>query len=191
MTDRDILCRNIGKLGWGYCFLYFNLNMNGITLLPAFVGYLLFLSAIKVLQGEEPELALLRPLGLILACWNGICWLCSWVNVDVQITVVDLLIRLVNLYFHFQLLTNLANLAGRYALDELSCRLLTCRSIHTVLLTVLILLEYLFQGMQEWSTWVTLGIALGYMVVAIVVLSAIFKLKNCLRPTSEKPYHSD
>ncbi len=185
MTDREVLCRNIGKLGWGYFFLYFNLNINNVTLFPAFVGYLLFLSAIKFLQNEEPELALLRPLGFILAAWNSVSWLCSWANIDIQITAVDLLIRLVNLYFHFQLLTNLADLAARHAQEELSGRLLTCRSIHTVMLTVLILLEYLFQGVQEWSTWVASGIAVGHVVVAVVVISAIFKLKNRLSQTTE------
>ena len=50
MTDCQKLFSGISKAAWGYFFLYFNININNVSILPGFVGYLLFLSAIRLLK---------------------------------------------------------------------------------------------------------------------------------------------
>ena len=53
MTDYQKLYSGISKAAWGYFFLYFNINFNNVSILPSFVGYLLFLSAINLLKGKS------------------------------------------------------------------------------------------------------------------------------------------
>ena len=53
MTDYQKLYSGISKAAWGYFFLYFNINFNNVSILPSFVGYLLFLSVIKLLNNEN------------------------------------------------------------------------------------------------------------------------------------------
>ena len=45
-TELERIRSGLLRAAWGYIFLYFNININQISLLPAFVGYILFLAAI-------------------------------------------------------------------------------------------------------------------------------------------------
>ena len=49
-TDYQKLQRSLSKVILGYVFLYININIGQVNLLPVFVGYLLFLSAIEGLK---------------------------------------------------------------------------------------------------------------------------------------------
>ena len=57
----------IGLIAWGYLFLYFNLNLGSLNLIPSWVGYLLMGKAIKELKGVSPAMGLLGPLCILLA----------------------------------------------------------------------------------------------------------------------------
>ena len=113
-------------------------------MLPSFIGYMLFLSAINCLCEEERELNLLRTLGVILTVWHVASWLASWGSIDLDgmLQVVDIIIGVVNIYFHFQLLTNLASIATKYqsADDELDAKLLRYRTLQTVIVILIVVL---------------------------------------------------
>ena len=70
MTDRHTLYDALSKAAWGYFFLYFDINLGSVSILPSFIGFLLFLSAIQQLKEERRDLELLRPLGTLLAAWG-------------------------------------------------------------------------------------------------------------------------
>ena len=137
MTAYQKLYTGIGRAAWGYFFIYFDFNINTVSILPSFIGYMLFLSAINCLCEEERELNLLRTLGVILTVWHVASWLASWGSIDLDgmLQVVDIIIGVVNIYFHFQLLTNLASIATKYqsADDELDAKLLRYRTLQTVM----------------------------------------------------------
>ena len=108
MTDRETLYRGASHAAWGYFFLYLDINLGALNILPDWAAYLLFLSAIGKLQGERRDLALLRPLGILLALWNGADWGLALFGGSVtgHLPPVDLVISVVQLYFHFQFLTD-------------------------------------------------------------------------------------
>ena len=91
--DRESLYRALSNGAWGYLFLNFDLNVGTVSVTPRFVGWLLFVAAIRDLSPERRDLALLRPLALLLAAWSGADWLLSWVHGSVggHILVLDLL----------------------------------------------------------------------------------------------------
>ena len=72
MTKGQRLYTGASRGAWGYFFLYFNVNFGTINMLPDFVGWMLFLSAIGHLEEERRDLTLLRPLAQMLAVWNFI-----------------------------------------------------------------------------------------------------------------------
>ena len=47
MTDRKTLYDGISHAAWGYLFLYLDINLGTVSVLPRFVGWLMFLSAIE------------------------------------------------------------------------------------------------------------------------------------------------
>ena len=101
----DTLYRGISKVAWGYVFIFFNFNIQTFNILPAFVGYLLFLSAIGLLQEIEPELKLIRPFGIVLAIYNVIDWFSQLFSIEWGgITqLASIVICIVSVYFQFQL----------------------------------------------------------------------------------------
>ncbi len=98
MTAYQKLYTGIGRAAWGYFFIYFDFNINTVSILPSFIGYMLFLSAINCLCEEERELNLLRTLGVILTVWHVASWLASWGSIDLDgmLQVVDIIIGVVN-----------------------------------------------------------------------------------------------
>ena len=187
MTDYQKLYSGISKAAWGYFFLYFNINFNNVSILPSFVGYLLFLSAIKLLNNEERELSLLRTLGVIMALWTGVEWLASFVglNLEGMWQFIDIIISLVNLYFHFQFLTNLASIAAKYQSEgyELDAKLLRYRTLQTIMLTAIEVVLCFQPWLSEAWTVISVCMVIVYVIAGICLMKALFDLRKCL-PTN-------
>ena len=189
MTNYQKLYDGISKAAWGYFFIYFNININAVSLIPSFIGYLLFLSAIEYLQEEERELSLLHTLGVILVVWHSVAWITSWFsfNLDGAWQFIDIIISLVNLYFHFQLLTNLASIATKYqpAGYELDAKLLRYRTLQTVMLTAILIITRLHPWLSEVWTYISVVMLIVYLIAGICLMKALFDLRMCL-PTNEE-----
>ena len=187
MTDYQKLYSGISKASWGYFFLYFNINFNNVSILPSFVGYLLFLSAINLLKEEERELSLLHTLGVIMALWTGVEWLASFVglNLEGMWQFIDIIISLVNLYFHFQFLTNLASIAAKYQPEgyELDAKLLRYRTLQTVMLSAIEVVICFQPWLSEVWTVISICMLIVYLIAGICLMKALFDLRKCL-PTN-------
>ena len=185
--DYQKLYSGISKAAWGYFFLYFNLNFNNVSILPSFVGYLLFLSAINLLKDEERELSLLRTLAVIMALWTGVEWLASFVglNLEGMWQFIDIIISLVNLYFHFQFLTNLASIAAKYQPEgyELDAKLLRYRTLQTIMLTAIEVVLCFQPWLSEAWTVISVCMVIVYVIAGICLMKALFDLRKCL-PTN-------
>ncbi|MCI5648477.1 MAG: hypothetical protein ACI4EG_14970 [Fusicatenibacter sp.] len=189
MTDDPKRYNGISKTAWGYFFIYFNLSMNSVSLLPSFIGYLLFLSAINDLKDEERELSLLYTMGVILTLWHGAEWIGSWVGADLDGAwqFVDIIISLVNLYFHFQLLTNLASIAAKNQPDgyEQDAKLLRYRTLQTVMLTAITIIINLYAWLSEMWAVISILLLIVYLIAGICLMKALFDLRKCLRTNEE------
>lgn len=184
--DREMLYRGLSHAAWGYFFLHFDFNLGTVSVFPRFAGFLLLLSAINKLSGERRDLALLRPLAILLAAWHGVDWLLSWAGMDVDghILFLDLLVTAANLYFHFQFLTDMAALAEQYqpAGDDLDRRLRRRRTAYVVLITVIALILDLPSGLLgNWQHWTAMGMAVAACIVAVFVMTGLFGLRRCFR----------
>ena len=63
MEQKELLCKALKWSAWGYFFLYFNINIGALNLLPAWIGYVLFYNAIKTsISYYESSANLLKPL---------------------------------------------------------------------------------------------------------------------------------
>ena len=185
MTNIEKMRSGIFRIAWGYIFIYFNININAVSLLPAFVGYGLFLSAIGLLQDEERELSLLKPLVGILLVWNAADWVLSWMGSEIIETwfLLDLLTGLINLYFQFQFLTNLASIAAKYQEPDRDCdtKLLTYRTWQTIMLTIVMLIGILHPWLSEIWGYVSIGIGIVYILFGICLIETLFAFANALR----------
>ena len=188
VSDMKNIYSAITKIAWGYFFVYFNfnfeINMNSIKLLPEFVGYLLFLSAIDLLKEEKSELLLLKGFGGLLSLWHLTGWVLSFVSIKIDglSKFTDIIICIVNLYFHFQLLTNIASIAEKYQPDgsELDKKLLKCRTLQTVIVTSVMVITALMPWLEELWSYISIALILVYLVAGICLMAALFELRRNL-----------
>ena len=190
MIDREKLYNGIGNAAWGYLFIYFNVNLGTLNILPNFVGYLLFHSAIKELCSEERELDLLNTLVGILTIWHLASWVGDLLSFDIGalIPIADIIISAVNIYFHFQLLTNLASIAAKYQPEggELDRSILSCRTFQTIMLTAAIILLYLTNQINAVSIYTSIAVAILYLIAGIILMHTLFSLRKCFAPEEEQ-----
>lgn len=191
MVTRQALYSGAGCAAWGYFFLYFNLNLGSISVTPSFVGMLLFLSAIRALKEERRDLALLEPLGTLLMVWELGNWLLAWLGLSLSelLGIVNLVISLASLYFHFQLLTDFAALAAKYQPPEeaLDRRFLRWRTVQTLLMTAMTLMLYLTQWFGEWWEYAVIGMAVAYLIAGLCLMMTLFALRRLFREDDEVP----
>ena len=185
MIDRQKLYDGIGKCAWGYIFLYFDINLGTVSILPDFIAFANFLGAIELLEAEERELSLLRPLGKLLMLWHLAQWGASWFGTDLDglIPVLDIIICLANLYFHFQLLTNLAAIASRYQTEEepFDNKLLKYRTRQTVLFTVMMVLSYLSDFLGDAWGYIAVALVIAYLIVGLCMMGVLFDFRKLFR----------
>lgn len=189
MTDYTKVYNGISKVIWGYFFLYFNINLGTISILPSFVGYFLFSGAIDLLKDEERELSLLKQLCMILGVWEGIEWLANCVGYifDGKWQFINLIIGLLNLYFHFQFITNLASIAIKH--QQEGCiydkKLLKYRTILTILQTIFIIFTAFNFIPEEVLIYITLALGIVFVIVCIGMMVILNQLRKNLKYDEE------
>ncbi|MBQ8390482.1 MAG: hypothetical protein IJX52_05835, partial [Oscillibacter sp.] len=138
MKEENTLSQTLKYIFWGHLLLYFNINLGSINILPNWAGYLLLLQALPGLSEEEPSAALLRPLGMGLAVWEGIQWVLKIFGGSIDIYGLGLIASIVSLYFPFQFLTNLASVTQNHGLPQAE-DIKRLRTVRTVLCTLVVL----------------------------------------------------
>ena len=132
---------SVGRVAWGYVFLYLDFSLNSFNLLPDWACYAFVLWALPGLALCESSVKLLEPLAWLLLVVYAAEWVLPVFGLGTLLDeayILGVVISVVSLYFHFQLLTNLADIAGRFNAKRQKSVLLL-RNVRTVLLTLLAL----------------------------------------------------
>ena len=159
----------IFSIAWGYVLIHLHFRLGLVDLLPDWLGYILFYFALNTIKEKEPSAKLLQPLTIILAIW------------DVALIFVQgiqgfgIIITVLSLYFHYQFLTAIANIAGKYMCLEQE-KILKLRIVRTVLVAV-------FALPIPWDNMAILTYVLivANMVVAIWLCATLFSLKKSVQ----------
>lgn len=159
------------RIAWGYVFLYFNLNFGLIDILPAWVGYILIQKALDGVAEREPSAKLLNPFAFILIAVELIRWVIVWFAEEPALPWVSVLTGIIGLYFHFQLLTNLADTATRDC-SAYGKKIRFYRTLQVLLVTVLTMMDMTIIP----ATWepVTWGVLLATAVLIIGLVWTLF-----------------
>lgn len=137
-TDAKKLAEAVRKVALGYAFIHLDLNLGTIDVLPSWVGYWFILSSITVLGEREESVKLLKPLEKLLIIWNLVTWVCRIFGVSLNVYMLDMIPAVIDLYFHFQLLTNVAHLAEDFGYPKVH-HILKLRTVRTLISTGLVL----------------------------------------------------
>ncbi|MBQ8893271.1 MAG: hypothetical protein IJ043_02550 [Clostridia bacterium] len=165
----------IKYIAGGYLFLHLNINLGTLNLLPGWAGYLLIYRALEPLGEEQPSARLLKPLAILLGVWEGLQWLLTLLNVQAEFWILELIAGAIGLYFHFQLLTDLAAVAEQHGWAE-HTKLLHLRTAQTLLSTFLLL-------PLPWEEFeaLTVAVLLIHAAVLIWITAVLFGLKRFIQ----------
>ncbi|MBR4020616.1 MAG: CCA tRNA nucleotidyltransferase [Firmicutes bacterium] len=159
------------KIAWGYVFLYFNLNFGLVDILPAWVGYILIQQALDGVAEREPSAKLLNPFAFVLITVELIRWVILWFAEEPALPWISVLTGIIGLYFHFQLLTNLADTATR-ACSAYGRKIRFYRTLQVLLVTVLTMMDMaIIPAAWEPVTW---GVLLATAVLIIGLVWTLF-----------------
>lgn len=166
------------RIVWGYSLIYLNINLGRLDVLPDWIGYGLLLSSLPSLAKCTPSANLLSSFGQVLVGWNLVHWCLNFFGGYEFSQIISVCFSIITVYFHFQLLTNLSEIAE----NTDSCRperLLRLRTLN-VLLTTVLSLPFRYEIM-EWI--VTLG-SIAVVAFIIQVLIVLNQMKTSLNEKS-------
>lgn len=173
MEEREQLSRALRKIFWGYVFLYFNLYLGTINLLPAALSFFLFYQAIRdCLEKEEEDTELLKSMCMILGVYHLINEFIIMFQIPVELFLIEEIMAVLALYFHFQFLTNLSNIADKYSYLAVDI-LLTLRTVSTVIMTILT-----FTMNFKEVEWLSLMIMVAQVFITIFICFVIGKFRR-------------
>lgn len=170
--------RAVGYIAWGYILIHLNVNIGTLNILPNWLGYLLVVAALPLLSGEVSSILLLRPLGIALTVWEAILWVLALIGITQSFYLLNVIAGVLFLYFHFQLLTNLAEAAGYWGCPQEG--LLKLRAVQTVFMTILYFL-LCFPTLWEKYEQIPLLLLAANIIVTIWICGTLFRLKGLLR----------
>lgn len=177
----------VGKLCWGYFFIYINLYIGTIDILPTWVGFLLIYAALDGVAVMDPSAKLIKPFALLLMAESGAEWMLEIFGATVDLYWIDILIGAISLYFHFQLLTNLAGIAESRE-SAYSNKLKKLRSMQTVFLTIMALMpvgQKVNISLAENGVFVFV-LGLASVVVMLSICIVLFRYRKELQAMEEK-----
>ena len=182
MTEQNALIpRALSHIAWGNLLILLDFNLNRLDVLPNWVGYLLIFYAIGWLAGELRDLPLLRPFCTLLLLAELADWVAVFLTGEAltgRLFLVNALLVCVSLYFHFQLLGDLAGLAGRREeAGPLARRLLGCRNVDAVTRVLALLLAWL-PGPEGLHTALAALLVITGLVVCIIIAHDLFALRR-------------
>lgn len=169
----------IKKIALAYIFIYIDINLATLSILPVWGGYLLIGLALPEIAKKEPSAGLLKNFCAGLGIYYGIDWVMTLMTGGgLQLYWIGIFVAVISLYFHFQLLTNLAQTAEN---EGISCakRIRIFRTFQTLLITIHVFadiwLQVLPQGIQEIVMTVDLFIFLALAIGLFIVLRGYAK----------------
>lgn len=158
------------KIAWGYVFIYFSLNLGPVDVVPVWVGYILILQALDGVAEREPSASLLKPFSFVLITVELVRWVLAWFSGSLVMPWISVITGIVGLYFHFQLLTNLADTAARDG-SAYGKRLRFLRDLQVMLVTVLTMMSANIIP----PTWVSMSWMI-LVITAVLIISLVWTL---------------
>ena len=158
------------KIAWGYVFIYFSINLGPVDALPVWVGYILILQVLDGVAEREPSASLLKPFAFVLSAVELVKWVTTWFAGIMTLPWINVITGIVSLYFHFQLLTNLADTAKRDC-SLYGKKIRFYRNLQVLLVTILTMMDAAIIP----PTWVSFSWVM-LLATAVLIIGLIWTL---------------
>lgn len=177
--ETKTLSSAIKKIAISYIFIYFHINIFIIDILPNWLGYFMIVSTLPILSEKEQSAQLLKPFGITLGIWNIIECILKPMGTEWNLTLISLMFSIITIYFHFQLITNIANLDIEKSKRK---RLLILRTSTVLLHTVLTLSLFIPTTIDnEVYSYILIFMAIPQIILCFWIACELFGLSKTMR----------
>ena len=182
MTDYKELSNKIRRVGWGFVFILFDINIGTVSILPRWAGYMMIISALPVLASQVPSAKLLKPLGVALAVYSGAEWAMKIISLDYSLAVLSVLIMCIFVYFNFQLFTNLAEIAEKHSCPQQKglLKLRTALIITEVITNIILIVVRISTDNDDFTYFIPIIMGIIQLIMMICICVNIFSLAKTL-----------
>lgn len=189
MTDYKELSKKIRRVGWGFVFILFDINIGTVSILPKWIGYMMIISALPVLASQVPSAKLLKPLGVALAIYSGAEWAMKIISLDYSIAVISVLIMCILVYFNFQLFTNLAEIAEKHSCPQQKglLKLRTALIITEVITNIILIVVRISTDNDDFTYFIPIIMVIIQLIMMICICVNIFSLAKTLENYPDTP----
>ena len=189
MTDYKELSNKIRRVGWGFVFILFNINIGTVSILPKWAGYMMIISALPVLASQVPSAKLLKPLGVALAVYSGAEWAMKIISLDYSLAVLSVLIMCILVYFNFQLFTNLAEIAEKHSCPQQKglLKLRTALIITEVITNIILIVVRISTDNDDFTYFIPIIMGIIQLIMMICICVNIFSLAKTLENYPDTP----
>ncbi len=170
----------VKRIAVSYIFIYFSINIWSVDILPEWLGYFMIASVLPIISEQEKSAGLLRPFGIALGIWNIIEWLMKITGAEWNLKLIGLIMGIITIYFHFQLITNIASLDIEQSKRK---RLITLRTIVVILHTLVCVSLYIPANLfdEEVYTYIIMFMGVTQVILCIWIAGELFGLSGTLK----------
>ena len=179
--ETKTLSSAIKKIAISYILIYLHINISVIDILPDWLGYFLIVSVLPVLSQKEKSAQLLKPFGIAIGIWNIFEDVLKIAGDELNLTVISLVFSIITIYFHFQLITNVANLDIE---EPTKKRLLNLRTATVILHTVLtfsLFIPTVIDVDNEIYTYILMIMLIPQLIICFWISGELFKISKVMK----------
>lgn len=179
--ETKTLSSAIKKIAISYILIYLHINISVIDILPDWLGYFLIVSVLPVLSQKEKSAQLLKPFGIAIGIWNIFEDVLKIASDELNLTVISFVFSIITIYFHFQLITNIASLDIE---EHKQKRLLNLRTATVILHTVLtfsLFIPTVINIDNEIYTYILMIMLIPQLVICFWISGELFKISKALK----------
>lgn len=115
MTKMRNISAQLNRLAIAYMILKIGTrsSIGGWDYAPDFIAWILFFNIVRNLKQERPKLELLERFSIVLGLWAMVEWQ-QFILLPNALKIAGVVIKVMGLYFHYLLLTEIAQLIYEY-----------------------------------------------------------------------------
>ena len=179
--ETKTLSSAIKKIAISYILIYLHINISVIDILPDWLGYFLIVSVLPIISEKEKSAQLLKPFGIAIGIWNIFEDVLKIAGDELNLTVISLVFSIITIYFHFQLITNVANLDIE---EPTKKRLLNLRTATVILHTVLtfsLFIPSVIDVDNEIYTYILMIMLIPQLIICFWISGELFKISKVMK----------
>ncbi len=179
--ETKTLSSAIKKIAISYILIYLHINISVIDILPDWLGYFLIVSVLPIISENEKSAQLLKPFGIAIGVWNILGWLLKIADTELNLSVINLVFSIITIYFHFQLITNIASLDIE---EHKKKKLLDLRTATVILHTVLtfsLFIPTVIDVDDEIYTYILMLMLVPQLIICFWISGELFAISKALK----------